>query len=83
MDQISRIYGPIKIPSVNLPSLSFGKFSLKFSNPLPRLFIAVTKFYINANLICSGDNKILSLSTSGRYLTHFSLEMNFIARTNP
>ena len=43
---MSRIYGPIKMPSFSLGSLSFGNFSLKYSKPLP----ALTKFLINPNL---------------------------------
>ena len=38
-DQISLIFGPIKMPYFNLPSLSFGNFSIEYSKPLPRLFI--------------------------------------------
>jgi len=44
VDQISLICGPIEIPYFNLPSLSFGNFSLEYSKPLPRLFIVLVKF---------------------------------------
>jgi len=64
IDQISQIFDPIKISSFNLPSLNFEIFSLNYSKPLPCLFIALTKFFINPNLMCSGDNEILSLSHS-------------------
>jgi hypothetical protein len=69
---ISRIWGLIKMPPFNLASLSFGNFSLKYSKPLPCLFINLTKFFINANFLCSGGNKIFSLPNSGRFLTHIS-----------
>jgi hypothetical protein len=47
IDQISLICGPIKVTSFNLPSLSFENVSLKYSKPLPCLFVALTKFSIN------------------------------------
>jgi hypothetical protein len=54
-----------------------GSLSLKYSKPLPCLFIALTKFFINPNLRCSVGNKVLSLSASSWFLTHFSLWNEF------
>ena len=70
--KMSRTCGPINTPSFNLASLSFRNYFLKYSKPLPRLFTALMQFFINPNLMCSGDTKILSLSNSIRFLTHFS-----------
>jgi len=37
----------------------------------------------NPNIMCSGNNKILSLSTNGWFLTHFLLELSFLTWANP
>jgi hypothetical protein len=57
--------------------LSFRNFSLKYLKPLPRFFIASTKFFIKSNLMCSGNKKILSLSTISSFLTCFSSGTEF------
>jgi hypothetical protein len=57
IDQISQICGPIKLPSFNLPSLSYRNFSLKYSKPSSHFFISSMKFFINPNLMCSGNKK--------------------------
>jgi len=77
VEQISLICGPMKMPYFSLPSLSFGNFSLEYSKPLPRLFVVLTNFFFNPNVMCSGNNKILSLSPSGRFLTQFCPETEF------
>ena len=69
---ISRICGSIKMSSFNLASLSFKKLSFRYSKPLLRLFVTLTRLSLNHKLMCSDGNKIVSLSNSGWYLTHVS-----------
>ena len=63
------IYGPLNIPAFTLASLMCGNVVVRNVKAEPSVSNALTKFFINPNLMCKKGNRIFAGLTSGRYLT--------------